>query len=66
MQEHNPSGNVVHSQNLAVLTAAATLGTEVILRTIGSEHSAGTLEGEFLTEDTITDALIARINKFLG
>lgn len=65
MQEQN-DGNVVHSQNLAVLTAAATLGTEVILRSIGTENTAATLEGEFLTIDTIRDALIARMTKFLG
>lgn len=66
MPEPNLNGNVVHGQNLAVLTAAATLGTEVMLRTIGSENSASTLEGEFLTEETIRDAIISRMIKFLG
>lgn len=66
MQKPDKNGNVVHSQNLAVLTAAVTLGTEVMLRIIGSENSASTLEGEFLTVETIRDALNARLVKFLG
>lgn len=66
MPEQNEDGNVVHSQNLAVLAAAATLGTEVMLRTIGGEHTAATLEGEFLTVESIRDAIIARMVKFLG
>ncbi len=66
MQNQDLNGNTVHNQNLAVLTAAATLGTEVMLRTIGGDNSAATLEGEFLTEETIRDAIIARMVKFLG
>ncbi len=66
MQNQDLNGNVVHNQNLAVLTAAATLGTEVMLRVIGSKDAAATLEGENLTTEVIRDALVARLVKFLG
>lgn len=66
MQNQDLNGNVVHSQNLAVLTAAATLGTEVMLRIIGSKDAAATLEGENLTTEVIRDALVSRLVKFLG
>lgn len=66
MPEQNNNANVVHSQNLAVLAAAANLGVNVMLKTIGGEHSAATLENEFLTEETIRDAIVARMVKFLG
>lgn len=66
MQKPDLNGNAVHSQNVAVLTAAATLGTEVMLRSLGGDNVASTLEGEFLTEETIRDAIITRMAKFLG
>lgn len=66
MQNQDLNGNAVHNQNLAVLTAAASLGTEVMLRTIGNGDAATTLEGESLTTETIRDAIVTRLVKFLG
>ncbi|MOA07784.1 hypothetical protein D3C78_1275020 [compost metagenome] len=60
------SNNVVHSQNLAVLTAAAELGAEAVLRSLGGENAAATLEGEYLTKEDIQAAIIGRMCKYLG
>jgi hypothetical protein len=60
------SNNVVFGQNLAVLTAAAELGAEVIARSLGSESAANTLEGENVTMADIKSALVARIIKYLN
>lgn len=60
------SNNVVFGQNLAVLTAAAELGAEVIARSLGSESAANTLEGENVTMSDIKSALVARIIKYLN
>ncbi|BEG72456.1 hypothetical protein [Pseudomonas phage PA1C] len=62
----NQSNNVVLSQNIAVLTAAAELGAEALLRSIGGDTSAATLEGEYLTKEDIQAAIVARMCKFLG
>lgn len=62
----NQSNNVVHSQNVAVLTAAAELGAEALLRSLGNETSATTLEGEFLTKEDIQAAIIARMTRYLS
>ena len=64
MQEQ--SDNETHAQNLSVLVAAATLGTEVILKAIGNDHSATTLEESFLSEEDIQSAITARICTHLG
>lgn len=58
------SNNVVHGQNLAVLTAAAELGYEALARTMGSESAANTLEGEYLTANDIKASLVGRILKY--
>lgn len=58
------SNNVVHGQNVTVLTAAAELGYEAIARTMGSESAANTIEGEYITGNDIKAALIGRILKF--
>lgn len=60
------SSNVVHAQNLAVLTAVAELGGESILLSLGSDDAATTLEGEHLTKEDIQAALIGRFMKFAG
>jgi len=58
------SNNVVHGQNLAVLSAAAVLGYEAIARTMGSDSAANTIEGEYITANDIQASLIGRILKF--
>lgn len=60
------SNNVVYSQNLAVLTAAAELGAEAIARSVGSNEAANTLEGERVTMSDIKSALVARMLKHLA
>jgi hypothetical protein len=60
------SNNVVHSQNVAVLTAAVELGGEAIVQSLGNETSSPSLDGEFLTKQDIQAALIARVVKHLG
>lgn len=60
------SNNVVHGQNLAVLTALAELGSEAIARALGSESAANTLEGEYITMTDIKSALVARALKYLN
>lgn len=60
------SDNVTHSQNLTILTAAVTLGTEAVMRALGSETEATTLDETFLTEADIQTAITARICKHLG
>lgn len=62
----NLSNNVAHGQNIAVLSAAVELGTEAILRSLGSETSSATLNGEFLSKQDIQEALAARIAKQLN
>lgn len=59
------SNNVVYGQNLAVLTAAAELAYESIADSLGSESSAGTLEGRGLTQAELKASLVARILKSL-
>jgi hypothetical protein len=60
------SNNVVFGQNLAVLTAAAELGAEAILRSLGSESAANTIEGESLSAADIKAALVGRMLKHLN
>lgn len=60
------SSNVAHGQNVAVLTAVAELGTEAVLRSLGNDSTATTLEGEFLTREDIKSAIVARTVKYLG
>jgi hypothetical protein len=60
------SNNVVYGQNLAVLTAAAELGAEALVRTLGGDEAANTLEGENLTIADIKSALVARMLKYLN
>lgn len=57
----NLSNNVAHGQSLAILTAAVELGAEAILRILGTEHTASTLNGVFLTKQDIQEALASRI-----
>jgi len=58
------SSNVVHAQNIAILTAVAELGGEAIARSLGTDEAATTLEGEHLTKEDIQAALIGRFMKF--
>lgn len=60
------SSNVVHAQNIAVLTAVAELGGESIARSLGTDEAATTLEGEHLTKEDIQAALIGRTLKYIG
>lgn len=60
------SSNVVHAQNIAILTAVAELGGESISRSLGTDDAATTLEGEYLTKEDIQAALIGRTIKYLG
>lgn len=60
------SNNVVFGQNLAVLTAAAELGAEAILRSLGSDSAANTIEGESLSAADIKAALVGRMLKHLN
>lgn len=60
------SSNVAHAQNLAVLAAVAELGGEAIIRNLGNDHAASTLEGEHLTKEDIQAALIGRFLKYTG
>lgn len=60
------SSNVVHAQNLAILNAVAELGGESIVRSLGSDEAATTLEGEHLTKEDIQAALVGRTMKYLS
>ena len=60
------SSNVAHGQNVAVLVAAAELGAEAIVRSLGNDAAATTLDGEFLTKQDIQSALVGRMAKQLG
>lgn len=60
------SSNVVHAQNIAVLTAVAELGGDAIVRSLGTDDAATTLVGERLTKEDIQAALIGRTIKYLG
>jgi len=60
------SNNVAHAQNLQLLAAAVDLGTEAILRILGTEHTSSTINGVFLTKQDIQEALAARIAKHLA
>lgn len=62
----NQSNNVVHGQNLSILSAMVELGSEAILRILGTEHSSSTLNGVFLTQQDIQEALASRIAKQLA
>lgn len=64
MEKQN--SNVVHAQNIAVLTAVAELGGEAIALNLGTDDAASTLEGEHLTKEDIQAALIGRTLKFIG
>uniref|UniRef100_A0AB39CDC5 Uncharacterized protein n=1 Tax=Pseudomonas phage RVTF4 TaxID=3236931 RepID=A0AB39CDC5_9VIRU len=60
------SNNVAHGQNLQILAAAVKLGADAIVRILGTEHSSSTINGVFLTEQDIQEALAARIAKHLA
>lgn len=60
------SSNVAHGQNIAVLTSVAEMGSEAIMRSLGNDSAATTLDGSYLTKDDIKAALVARLIKFLG
>lgn len=60
------SNNVAHAQNIAILVAAAELGTESIIRSLGNDTSATTLDGAYLTKEDIQSALVGRITKHLN
>ena len=60
------SNNVVHQQNLAVLSASVELVQEVVLRGLDREASATTLNNEFLTVAEIKEAAAARIANYIG
>jgi hypothetical protein len=54
------SNNVVHGQNLTVMSGAVEFGTELFLRALNAEASATTLNGEFLTIEDIKQAIATR------
>lgn len=60
------SNNVVHEQNLQILSAMVELGAEAIQRILGTEETASTLNGVFLTKQDIQEALASRIAKQLA
>lgn len=60
------SNNVVHQQNLAVLSAAVELVHEVVLRGLDREASATTLNNEFLTVAELKESAAARIANYIG
>lgn len=60
------SNNVVHQQNLAVLSAAVELVQEVVLRGLDREASATTLNDEFLTVAEIKETAASRIANYIG
>jgi hypothetical protein len=62
----NLSNNIAHGQNLSILSAAVKLGSEAILKILGGDHTSSTLNGVFLTEQDIQEALAARIAKHLA
>ncbi len=66
MQEQNVSPNVAHAVTTQALAGAVQLGTEAIMRILGSEEVSSTLNGRTLSENDVREALAARLAKKLG
>lgn len=66
MSPESVSANVAHSQTLKNLTALTELGTCAVMRCLGTDEAADTLNGVQLTKEDIQEALAARLASNLG